>query len=69
VEVKYENEDLAFLLLVSLPNSFANFRDTLLYSRDELTLTQVYEALQERGKMKSMVHAEGSSSKVEALQV
>ena len=69
MEVKYDNEDLALILLVSLPNSFVNFRDTLLYSRDELTLAEVYEALQQREKMKSMVQAEGSSSKAEALQV
>ncbi|KAK1644155.1 hypothetical protein QYE76_061960 [Lolium multiflorum] len=42
---------------------------TLLYSCDELTLAEVYEALQQREKMKSMVQAEGSSSKAEALQV
>jgi hypothetical protein len=41
----------------------------LLYSRDELTLAEVYEALQQREKMKPMVQAEGSSSKAEALQV
>ncbi|KAK1616533.1 hypothetical protein QYE76_022050 [Lolium multiflorum] len=69
MEVNYDDEDLALILLVSLPNSFANFRDTLLYSRDELTLAEVYEALQQREKMKSMVQAEGSSSKAEALQV
>ncbi|KAK1647886.1 hypothetical protein QYE76_065691 [Lolium multiflorum] len=38
-------------------------------NRDELTLAEVYEALQQREKMKSMVQAEGSSSKAEALQV
>ncbi|KAK1668096.1 hypothetical protein QYE76_056255 [Lolium multiflorum] len=42
---------------------------TLLYSLDELTLAEFYEALQQREKMKSMVHADGSSSKAEALQV
>jgi hypothetical protein len=41
----------------------------LLYSCDELTLAEVYEALQQREKLKSMVQAEGSSSKAEALQV
>ena len=60
MEVSYEDEDLALILLVSLPNSFANFRDTLLYNRDELTLAEVYEALQQRENMKSMVQAEVS---------
>jgi hypothetical protein len=68
IEVKYEDEDLALLLLVSLPSSFTNFRDTICISRDTLTLTKVYEALQQREKMKIMVQAE-SLPKAEALQV
>ncbi|CAD6231032.1 unnamed protein product [Miscanthus lutarioriparius] len=55
MEVKYDDEDLALLLLCSLPTSFANFRDTILLSRDELTLAEVYEALQTREKMKGDV--------------
>jgi hypothetical protein len=69
MEAKYEDEDLALLLLVSLPSSFMNFRDTICISRDILTLTEVYEALQQREKMKSMVQAESLSSKAEALEV
>ena len=69
MEVKYEDEDLALLLLVSLPSSFTNLRDTILLSRDELTLAEVYEALQTREKMKGMVQSNASSSKGEPLQV
>jgi hypothetical protein len=69
MEVKYDDEDLALLLLCSLPSSFANFRDTILYSRDELTLSEVYEALQQKEKMKDLLKSEDSSSKGEALQV
>lgn len=69
MEVKYEDEDLGLLLLCSLPSSFASFRDTILLSRDELTVSEVYEALQSREKMKGMVRSEGSSSKGDALQV
>ncbi|KAK1683692.1 hypothetical protein QYE76_044540 [Lolium multiflorum] len=43
--------------------------DLALILHDELTLAEVYEALQQREKMKSKVQAEGSSSKAEALQV
>ena len=69
MEVKYEDEDLALLLLCSLPSSFANFRDTILYSRDDLTLAEVYEALQQKEKMKSLVQSGEASSRGEALQV
>ena len=69
MEVKYDDEDLALLLLCSLPTSFANFRDTTLLSRDELTFAEVYEVLQTREKMKGMVQSDVSSSKGEVLQV
>src|SRR4051812_5398704 len=70
MEVKYEDEDLGLLILCSLPSSFANFRDTILYSRDDRTLAEVYEALQQKEKMKSLIQpGESSSSRGEALQV
>jgi hypothetical protein len=52
MEVSYDDEDLGLLLLCSLPSSFANFRDTILYSHDELTLNEVCEALAQKEKMK-----------------
>jgi hypothetical protein len=67
MEVKYEDEDLGLILLCSLPSSFANFRDTVLYSCDTLTLNDVCEALQAKEKMKQMVSSNGSASNVEAL--
>jgi hypothetical protein len=69
MEVQFDDEDLGLLLLCSLPSSYANFRDTILLSRDELILAKVYEALQNREKMKGMVQSDASSSKGEALQV
>ena len=69
MEVNYDDENLGLLLLCSLPNSYANFRDTILLSRDELTLKEVYEALQSREKMKGMVLADGSSSRGDTLHV
>jgi hypothetical protein len=45
MRVKYEDEDLGLILLCSLPSSFANFGDTILYSRDTLIVNEVYEAL------------------------
>jgi hypothetical protein len=69
MEVDYDDEDLGLILLCSLANSFANFRDTLLYSHDSLTLDEVFEALHAKEKMKQMVSSEGSTSKGEALSV
>jgi hypothetical protein len=69
MDVKYDDEDLGLLLLCSLPSSFSNFRDTILYSRDELTVAEVYESLQQKEKMKDMLQSDESSSKGEALQV
>ena len=55
LEVKYEEEDLGLMLLRSLLNSYANFRDTILYSHDTLTLNEVYEALFSKEKMKQLI--------------
>ena len=69
MEVDYDDEDLALNLLCSLPISFANFRDTLLYSHDTLTLDEVCVALQAKKKMKRMVSFECSTSNGDALSV
>ena len=70
IEVEFDDEDLRLLLLCSLPSSYSNFYDTILLSRDKLTLAEVYEALQSKEKMKGMVQGDSSSTtKGEALQV
>uniref|UniRef100_A0ACD5WKD8 Uncharacterized protein n=1 Tax=Avena sativa TaxID=4498 RepID=A0ACD5WKD8_AVESA len=69
MEVKYDDEDLALLLLCSLPSSYTHFRDTMLLIREKITLDEVQDALKQREKMKSMVQTDGASSKAEALQV
>ena len=69
MEVKYYDEDLGLLLLCSLHSSFANFRDTLLHSRDQLTIGEVYGSPQQKERMKDMLQSKESSSKGEALQV
>ena len=43
------------MLLCLLLNSYATFRDTILYSRDTLTLNEVYEALFSKEKMKQLI--------------
>jgi hypothetical protein len=70
VEVKFDDDDLALLLLCSLPTSYINFRDTILYSHNELTVAEVYEALTTKEKMRQMVNSEdATSSSGEALNV
>jgi len=61
MEVKYGEEDLSLILLSSLPCSYSNFRDTILYSHDTLTLNEVYEALHAKEKVKEIVSASSSS--------
>ena len=55
LEVKYEEEDLGLMLLCSLPNLYATLRDTILYSRDTLTLNEVYKVLFSKENMKQLI--------------
>ncbi|KAG8476956.1 hypothetical protein CXB51_030500 [Gossypium anomalum] len=45
MEVQYDKEDLRLILLYSLPPSYSTFRDTILYSRESLTVDDVYDSL------------------------
>jgi len=62
LDIKYEEEDLGLILLCSLPNSYSNIRDTILYSHDSLTLNEVYYVLYSKEKMKQMVFDDRSNS-------
>ncbi|KAG8478014.1 hypothetical protein CXB51_027814 [Gossypium anomalum] len=55
MEVQYDKEDLGLILLCSLPPSFSTFRDTILYSRESLTVDEVYDSLTSYDKMKHLV--------------
>lgn len=55
LEVKYDKNDFALMLLCSLLPSYSTFRDTILYNRDTLTMNKVYDALLSKEKIKHLV--------------
>ncbi|XP_022883877.1 uncharacterized protein LOC111400719 [Olea europaea var. sylvestris] len=55
LEVKYNEEDLALILLRSLPGFYASFLVTILYSQDTLTINDVYDVLHSKEKLKHLV--------------
>ncbi|KAG8480910.1 hypothetical protein CXB51_025469 [Gossypium anomalum] len=55
MEVQYDKEDLGLILLCSLPPSYSTFRDMILYSRESLTVDEVYDSLTSYDKMKHLV--------------
>nr|GEW86344.1 retrovirus-related Pol polyprotein from transposon TNT 1-94 [Tanacetum cinerariifolium] len=58
IEVKFEEEDLALLLLTSLSASYEHFVDTFLYGREALTLEDVMTTLNSK-KIKERSKAKG----------
>ena len=55
MKVKYDDKDLGLILLCLLRPSYSNFRDTILYGRETLTLDEVYDASFSKDKMKHLV--------------
>ncbi|GKE44332.1 zinc finger, CCHC-type containing protein [Tanacetum coccineum] len=47
-EVQIEDEDQALMLLTSLPSSYENFVETLLYGRESLTMEDVLATMNSR---------------------
>ncbi|KAG8492823.1 hypothetical protein CXB51_010147 [Gossypium anomalum] len=62
MEVQYDKEDLGLILLCSLPLSYSTFRDTILYSRESLTVDEG-EGLIVRGRQDQNVDYDRGKSK------
>nr|GEY75957.1 retrovirus-related Pol polyprotein from transposon TNT 1-94 [Tanacetum cinerariifolium] len=60
IKVKFEDEDLALLLLTSLPVSYKHFVDTLIYGREALTLKDVMATLNSK-EIKEKSKAKGDN--------
>lgn len=51
VEETYKYDDMAIILLRSLPSSFKHFRTTLMFGKESLKLEDVIQALQSYAKL------------------
>ena len=69
IDVSLDDEDLAILLLCSLPPSYKHFRETLLYGRDTLCSEDVRKALTQRDLIDSQFAQKSSIEFNDALFV
>ena len=68
IDVKINEEDQALILLYSLPPSFENFVNSMLYGRDTFSLEDVKSALHSK-ELRQKVSVVESEDQVEGLFV
>ncbi|GKV46880.1 hypothetical protein SLEP1_g53841 [Rubroshorea leprosula] len=68
IDVKIEDEDQAIIVLCSLPNSYDNFVETHLHSRDQLSMEDVKAALNS-GELKKKVSEDKSGDQAAGLVI
>uniref|UniRef100_A0A0D2ZRY6 CCHC-type domain-containing protein n=1 Tax=Brassica oleracea var. oleracea TaxID=109376 RepID=A0A0D2ZRY6_BRAOL len=68
IDVKVEDEDVALILLVSLPNSFENFVQSFIVGKDTLRLEEVRSALHSR-ELRHKASSSGTDNQASGLFV
>jgi hypothetical protein len=68
IDIKVDDEDQALILLCSLPDSFDNFVNSMLYGRDTISLADVKSALNSM-ELRTKLNSKGSDNQSEGLFV
>jgi hypothetical protein len=68
INIKVDDEDQALILLCSLPDSFDNFVNSMLYGRDTISLADVKSALNSI-ELRTKLNSKGSDNQLEGLFV
>ncbi|PKU80142.1 Retrovirus-related Pol polyprotein from transposon TNT 1-94 [Dendrobium catenatum] len=64
VDVKIDEEDQGIILLSSLPKTYENIVDTMLYGKQSLTLTEVKSVLMSKEVQRKIEHKEDKNGNI-----